>query len=385
MTRLKQVTEQELVVDAQELLRSRQELKDRLAQCLPHVSDNVRDVAQTLQPPSVLKTQTKFTTTCAFLISDALALFLDPPTVTVSVINESQAIDVNERNQAGLSGLQRQDAVGESGGLQNNQKVLGSASADGVLQAAFKTLSLKKIRRSDKGESDVSVTDEKFSLCYSLTLTLSQGDVVLNLHKLSAPIVVVVHGNQLPSAEATIMWDRAFALPARTGFQVDAVVPWNRVCHALSAYHKHQVGVSLNSDHFVFLSQLAGQSPDNMVYPWPLLAKEPLAGRTFSLWEWFYNICELSRKFLKPVWEAGLIHGFISKDRSEELMMDASPGRFFICSHGNLRTLPSVTCPSAFLIWMTSPTFTRVVQKKIPLGPSSRPSPRLKRKRRQDM
>ena len=43
-----------------------------------------------------------------------------------------------------------------------------------------------------------------------------------------------------------------------------------------------------------------------MVYPWPLLAKEPLAGRTFSLWEWFYNICELSRKvslcpFLVPL------------------------------------------------------------------------------------
>jgi len=70
-----------------------------------------------------------------------------------------------------------------------------------------------------------SVTDEKFALCFTMVLNLNQGDLVLILRKLSKPMVVVVHGNQLVSAEATVLWDSCFATPRRVrGSCGDAIV-----------------------------------------------------------------------------------------------------------------------------------------------------------------
>ena len=55
-------------------------------------------------------------------------------------------------------------------------------------------------------------------ICYSLVCDLYHTIDALQLFKinrLSLPVVVIVHVNQQPDAEATVLWDNAFAMPDR--------------------------------------------------------------------------------------------------------------------------------------------------------------------------
>ena len=106
------------------------------------------------------------------------------------------------------------------------------------LQTQFKSMSLKKIKRSDikvspttsaviaadGGQGDQSVTEEKFALCFTSTFSVGGEFVCLSaemfgshagqaytVRRLSLPLVVIVHGTQQCDAEATILWDCSFA------------------------------------------------------------------------------------------------------------------------------------------------------------------------------
>ena len=116
------------------------------------------------------------------------------------------------------------------------------AADSSCLVAVFKNLSLKKIKRSDS-KVDQVVTEEKFALVFRMAFTL--GDINFVVRKLSLPVVVVrwtprsshacahspmvlqvVHGNQLPNAEATVLWDHSFSQFDRIPFAVPASVAW---------------------------------------------------------------------------------------------------------------------------------------------------------------
>ena len=66
------------------------------------------------------------------------------------------------------------------------------------------------------------------------------------IHALSLPVVVIVHGNQEPHAGATVTWDNACALPGRLPFLVPDKVPWNQVGQVLSTKFKSFVGRDLS-------------------------------------------------------------------------------------------------------------------------------------------
>ena len=55
-------------------------------------------------------------------------------------------------------------------------------------------------------------------LLYSLIIIVNTPLMLVQLFKinrLSLPVVVIVHVNQQPDAEATVLWDNAFAMPDR--------------------------------------------------------------------------------------------------------------------------------------------------------------------------
>ena len=51
---------------------------------------------------------------------------------------------------------------------------------------------------------------------------------------------------------------------------------------------------------------------------------------SFSLWEWFFGIAELTRKHLADQWAEGLVAGFLSKERARERLLASAPGTFLI-------------------------------------------------------
>ena len=58
------------------------------------------------QPPQVLKTQTRFAAAARFLVGSKLNLHMDPPEVTVSIVNERQSTQIRQESEAYINGQQ---------------------------------------------------------------------------------------------------------------------------------------------------------------------------------------------------------------------------------------------------------------------------------------
>jgi len=58
--------------------------------------------------------------------------------------------------------------------------------------------------------------------------------------------------------------------------------------------------------------------------------QEPLHGRNFTFWEWFYSILKLTKDWLQGQWKDRLIHGFVSKAQAQEWLMKSCNGTFLL-------------------------------------------------------
>eukprot|EP00043_Microstomoeca_roanoka_P014003 m.137851 g.137851 ORF g.137851 m.137851 type:complete len:879 (+) comp15904_c0_seq1:136-2772(+) len=287
------------------------------------------------QPPQVLKTQTRFQSSVRFLIGRSLNLHLDPPEVSVHIVSESQVRAIVETTAAQQAGniftKANVPAALSSGDILNNKKGLIFQAGNNVLVAPFKTLSLRRIKRGDRSDQmDHTVTEEKFALCFRFSLTLPGGDVTFIVQELSLPLVVVVHGNQVPSAEATVLWDNAFAIPGRTGFEVEQSVSWRRLDPHLRRFWASSDLQPLQDSHMTMLANLLGLSNLDEEVSWSRFSKDFLPGCMFTFWEWFHGCCETTRKHLRPLWNEGLIHGFIDKDNTYHALAGCPPRTFLV-------------------------------------------------------
>ena len=68
-------------------------------------------------------------------------------------------------------------------------------ASSGVLSANFRSMSLKRIKRSERRAADV-VTEEKFTVLFVAEFHVGTNELVFYVRTLSLPIVVIVHGNQ---------------------------------------------------------------------------------------------------------------------------------------------------------------------------------------------
>lgn len=163
------------------------------------------------QPPQVMKTNTRFTSTVRLLVGVKASLHLNPPPVEVSIVSEAQA-NTLAKNKDILTDNMLKDCAGE---ILNNRGPMEFNSISNHLSLNLRNMQLKKIRRTEKKGTE-SVMDEKFSLLFLTKFKI--GDHYYRAWTLSLPVVAVVHGNQEPHAWATVTWDNAFCDPVSSIF-----------------------------------------------------------------------------------------------------------------------------------------------------------------------
>uniref|UniRef100_A0A669ET69 Signal transducer and activator of transcription 6, interleukin-4 induced n=1 Tax=Oreochromis niloticus TaxID=8128 RepID=A0A669ET69_ORENI len=276
------------------------------------------------QPPQVIKTQSKFSTTVRYLLGEKVAPG-KPVLVKAQIINEMQA-----RNLANVHG----DNVGE---LINNSAVLEHNAATKSTCSNFRNMSIKKIKRADRKGSE-SVTEEKFALLFSSEINITGCETPYRIQVISQPVVVIVHGSQDNNAVATIIWDCAFSERDRIPFVVPDRVPWRMMYTTLNSKFTSEVGTQHNLDQYNqhFLAQKVFDKPDfnedfsNMMVSWAQFNKEVLPGRPFTFWQWFEGVMELTKKHLKSYWSEGLIFGFIGKQHLHLILKDRPNGTFLL-------------------------------------------------------
>ncbi|XP_010746597.3 signal transducer and activator of transcription 6 [Larimichthys crocea] len=276
------------------------------------------------QPPQVIKTQSKFSTTVRYLLGEKVAPG-KPVVLKAQIINELQA-----RSLGSVPG----DNVGE---LINNTAILEHNTSSKSTCATFRNMSIKKIKRADRKGSE-SVTEEKFALLFSTEITITGCDKPYRIQMISLPVVVIVHGSQDNNALATIIWDCAFSEPDRVPFVVPERVPWRMMYSTLNSKFTSEVQTQHNLDHYNqhFLAQKIFDKPDfaddfsNMMVSWAQFNKEVLPGRPFTFWQWFEGVMELTKKHLKTYWSEGLIFGFIGKQHLHLILKERSNGTFLL-------------------------------------------------------
>ena len=82
-----------------------------------------------------------------------------------------------------------------SGEILNSRSFMEYNASSGVLAANFRSMSLKRIKRSERKAPDV-VTEEKFTVLFDAEFNVGTNELVFYVATLSQPIVVIVHGNQ---------------------------------------------------------------------------------------------------------------------------------------------------------------------------------------------
>ncbi|KAM8863456.1 signal transducer and activator of transcription 6 isoform 1-T2 [Spinachia spinachia] len=309
---------QELLLIGEPIL----ELKERLGKLLQVLIQSSLLVDR--QPPQVIKTQSKFSTTVRYLLGEKVAPG-KPVLLKAQIINEIQA-----RNLGGVPS----DNVGE---LINNTAVLEHNTSSKSTCATFRNMSIKKIKRADRKGSE-SVTEEKFALLFSTEITITGCDTPYKIQMISLPVVVIVHGSQDNNALATIIWDCAFSEPDRVPFLVPERVPWRMMYSTLNSKFTSEVMTQHNLDQYNqhFLAQKIFDKPDfgddfsNILVSWAQFNKEVLPGRPFTFWQWFEGVMELTKKHLKEYWSEGLIFGFIGKQHLHLILNDRPNGTFLL-------------------------------------------------------
>jgi len=280
------------------------------------------------QPPQVMKTNTRFTSTVRLLVGGILNVQMNAPSVTVSIVSEGQA------NQL-LQDSKRTNL--NAGDILNGNGTMEYQNATKQVSATFRNLQLKKIKRTEKKGTTESVMDEKFSVIFWTDFTI--GDLGFQLWCLSLPVVVIVHGNQEHQALATVTWDNAFSEWGRRPFVVPEKVSWGRVGEALNMKWKSACGAPLTDQNLHYLACKAfrnnnlPQSMDeinNLVLSWPLFCKEALPDRDFTFWEWFHRILLLTQQHLSKLWQKGFVMGFISKPLAEQMLLEKHSGTFLL-------------------------------------------------------
>ncbi|XP_078057301.1 signal transducer and activator of transcription 5B-like isoform X2 [Mustelus asterias] len=281
------------------------------------------------QPPQVLKTQSKFSSTVRFLLGVKLNAPTKPPVVKAIIITEQQARVMRQHGNI------HSENTGE---IMNNTSLLEFSNATKTTSASFRNMSLKKIKRSDRRGTE-SVTEEKFAVLFSSELSITGSEMKCHVQAISLPIVVIVHGSQDNNATATILWDNAFSEIERLPFHVPDRVSWPQMCETLNMKFMAEVQSTqgLCTEHFVFLAQKIFDEQSysmvdftNRMVSWSQFNKENLPGRTFTFWQWFDGVMELTKKHLKDYWNNGLILGFVSKQYANILLNQRVNGTFLL-------------------------------------------------------
>lgn len=301
------------------------ELQERLVMLLKTLIQSSMVVDK--QPPQVIKTQSKFSTTVRYLLGEKVATG-KPILLRAQIVTEVQARNL------GQPGSTATENVGE---LINSTAILEHNPSSKSMCANFRNMSIKKIKRADRKGSE-SVTEEKFAILFTADIAITGCDSALGVQTITLPVVVIVHGSQDNNAMATIVWDCAFSEPNRIPFVVPERVPWTQMRQTLSRKFMSEVGTNhcLDANNLHFLAQKIFNKPDisedfsNLLVTWSQFNKEVLPGRPFTFWQWFDGVMELTKKHLARYWSDVLIFGFIGKQHLHVILQNKPNGTFLL-------------------------------------------------------
>uniref|UniRef100_A0A674MTD1 Signal transducer and activator of transcription n=1 Tax=Takifugu rubripes TaxID=31033 RepID=A0A674MTD1_TAKRU len=323
-----------------EHLRQQLPIPGPIEELLNELNSTITDIISALvtstfiiekQPPQVLKTQTKFAATVRLLVGGKLNVHMNPPQVKATIISEQQAKALlkneNTRNES-------------SGEILNNNCVMEYHQTTGTLSAHFRNMSLKRIKRSDRRGAE-SVTEEKFTILFESQFSIG--------------------GNEL-----------VFQVKGRVPFLVPDKVLWPQLCDAINMKYKAEVQSNrgLSEENLVFLAQKAFSSSSNnpedyrnMTMTWSQFNRESLPGRSFTFWQWFDGVMELTKKHLKPHWNDGAILGFVNKQQAQDMLMSKPNGTFLLrfsdSEIGGITIAWVAENPNKRMVWNLMPYTTK--------------------------
>ncbi|KAI5095631.1 signal transducer and activator of transcription 6, interleukin-4 induced [Silurus meridionalis] len=334
------------------------------------------------QPPQVIKTQSKFSSTVRYLLGEKVAPG-KPVLLKAQIITESQARNLGQ-------GIIPNENVGD---LINSTAILEHNTTSKSTCATFRNMSIRKIKRADRKGSE-SVTEEKFALLFTTEITITGCDSPYNVQVISLPVVVIVHGSQENNAVATIIWDCAFSEPNRIPFVVPDRVPWSQMSEALNSKFMSEVQTThaLDRGNLHCLAQKIFDKPDisedfsNTPVSWAQFNKEVLPGRNFTFWQWFEGVIDLTKKCLKAYWSDGLILGFIGKQHLHIILQDQPSGTFLLrfsdseiggitIAYVGLSDFPSAPHPDGYLPFKLTTVVDHPVNSSFPSPYPDTPMP----------
>lgn len=205
---------------------------------------------------------------------------------------------------------------------------------DNRLLVDFSNIMIKKFKRAPR-QGIWSAAEEKYAILFQSQFEfVSKKEEGLELKiqawTMSLPIVPIVFGNQEKIADATILWDNAFAKNTRVPFEVRDSVSWLELIDAINMKFTSETYRSLTQLNIQFLAEKLNITSDDQFVSWLMFLRTNLPNRSFSFWEWFYAAFKLTSHHLHKIWVENYIIGFIKKDLAESYLMPWPEGTFLL-------------------------------------------------------
>ncbi|KAK5861493.1 hypothetical protein PBY51_022886 [Eleginops maclovinus] len=205
-------------------------------------------------------------------------------------------------------------------------KMLDVDTAKACLVAEFGDMTLQEIKGKAKRsiESRLVVTEELHIIKF--VTQFHYAGLKLNIEASTLPVVVISATTQVTSAWASIMWYNILPTsetrnlqhfvdpPPLTWEQLSQVLSWQFLCTGKRELNENQL--SMLRDKFV-------DDPDGLVH-WSNFSRNEHA------WAWIDGILDLIKKPLVKLWQDGFIMGFISRERTAELLKEKQTGTFLL-------------------------------------------------------
>ncbi|XP_064649753.1 uncharacterized protein LOC135501531 [Lineus longissimus] len=140
---------------------------------------------------------------------------------------------------------------------------------------------------------------------------------------------------QISKAQGYQLWSSAFSTQKSDvdePFQVREEVPWKEFYPILSDYFYKEANYRFTVDNINCLSEMF----EHLTVPWKKLVIEPSPNcpkrqkeKNFTIWDWLCGAKNILKEY-PGLCREGLIHGFLTKDRADELLKQEQEGSFLL-------------------------------------------------------
>ncbi|CAN9497959.1 unnamed protein product [Ophioblennius macclurei] len=208
----------------------------------------------------------------------------------------------------------------------NDSKPLDVDTEDRGLVVVFKNMSIweKKSRIKGSSENRLVVTEELHVIKFVTTVKLN--GLKCDVEASSLPVVVISSTSQAPSAWASILW---WTMHSSSGpwnlslFTAPPPLSWELLSQALSWQFLSVGKRGLDDNQLATLREKIVDHPEGLV-DWKTFSKNE------NSWIWIDGILELIKTHLVDYWRDGSIMGFVSRRRTQALLLNKPSGTFLL-------------------------------------------------------